>query len=90
MPIDRNVFCLGIFCNKKYRKKCVRCGIYVCKQCAKLQGNKVYCPDCSLEVWIEKNSKELNNQITRLEKDIERGKNEKIKKTEIGSFAKTS
>lgn len=25
--------------------KCVKCGKYVCSQCAKLKGDKIYCPD---------------------------------------------
>ena len=25
--------------------KCVKCGKYVCSQCAKLKGDKVYCPE---------------------------------------------
>lgn len=25
--------------------KCVKCGKYVCSQCAKLKGDRVYCPD---------------------------------------------
>lgn len=27
--------------------KCVKCGKYVCSQCAKLKGDKVYCPKCA-------------------------------------------
>jgi len=27
--------------------KCVKCGKYVCSQCAKLKGDKVYCEKCA-------------------------------------------
>jgi hypothetical protein len=32
--------------------KCVKCGKYVCSQCAKLKGDKVYCPNCAGPCFI--------------------------------------
>lgn len=74
MPIDNNVFCKGLFCVRKFRKKCIRCGVYVCKQCSKPQGKKTLCPDCSIDIWFEKMFKDVENQIKEIEKNIEEGK----------------
>lgn len=71
MPIDSKVFCLGIFCNKRFRRKCQKCGINVCKKCEKSHGKKVYCPDCSLEVWLENKKRMINNKIKSVEKEID-------------------
>lgn len=32
--------------------KCVKCGKYVCSQCAQLKGDKVYCPKCARLCFI--------------------------------------
>jgi hypothetical protein len=32
--------------------KCVKCGKYVCSECAKLRGDKVYCQKCARACFI--------------------------------------
>ncbi|MCL6578538.1 MAG: hypothetical protein K6T73_04015 [Candidatus Bathyarchaeota archaeon] len=32
--------------------KCVKCGKYVCSQCAKLKGDRVYCAQCAPSCFI--------------------------------------
>lgn len=51
--MNKKIYCGGLFCRKSDRKKCVKCGVWVCGGCRVKIKNKIYCLDCGLIPFLK-------------------------------------
>lgn len=49
---QKNVICHGLFCIKKHRHKCFKCGVYACGNCGIYLNKKFYCNDCGVNKYV--------------------------------------
>lgn len=77
------IFCKGFLCSKENRKKCVKCGIFVCGVCGCEILGKRYCIDCGLEIQITEFYHIFKAEWDKMLEDIEEyNKEEELKAKE--------